>query len=88
MMFSTVSAPSAMGSILVRLGLSTWHSCRTDTNLEFVRSAFYLGISVLEIRSMAEDPAQSVDRKQIIAVARNLGINERDQVILDPYVYP
>lgn len=74
--------------MIVRLGLSTWHSCRTDTNLEFVRSAFYLGLSVLEIRSMVEDPAQSVDREQIIAVARNLGINENDQVILDPDVYP
>lgn len=74
--------------MIVRLGLSTWHSCRTDTNLEFVRPAFYLGMSVLEIRSMVEDPAQSMDREQIIAVARKLGITESDQVILDPDVYP
>lgn len=58
-----------------------WASLDVDNHELFVRSAFFLGYSILSIKEMVRSRANEQKREYIIETARLMGLSTDDEVM-------
>lgn len=70
------------GSMTIGLTPIQWEELCVDKQREFVRAAFYLGLSYNFIQNRCKYNAHEEERKETIETALELGMDDKDQVFI------
>lgn len=67
----------------VTLNPQQWRTLDVDSNYDFVRAAFYLGMGLLEIEAKIKDPRHRGEYLSAFETAVQLGLSDNDVVVKD-----